>query len=252
MSKITIEGKQLFYSVKGKGEPLLFLHMSLSNHHQWKPLFSLDSKAKLVLVDLPGHGESDSIEGEISVPRLTKIMAQFITDLALDRIIPVGHSLGGAIALQLALDHPHLLKGLILLGTGAKLGVYPAILKGLQIDFEAGVGLVVGQMCFAKGANPQTVESVVSECLQCEPTVGYADLVACNNFDVRDRLGEIDVPTLVVVGEEDQLTPVKWAQFLSERIPNADLRIIKNAGHMVMVEQPSDLIDTIRTFLNSL
>ncbi len=252
MPTIPIDGTKIYYELEGEGVPLLLIHMSLCNLRQWAQQRVLGSQTKLLLVDLPGHGNSEQLEGEISIPRLANIIAQLVTKLGFEAVVPVGHSLGGAIAIQLALDYQQLLKGLILIGTGAKLGVYPEILEGIQDHFEEGVELVVSQLGFAKEASPKLIELATTECLRCEPIIGHTDFVACNAFDERARIHEISVPTLVVVGDEDQLTPVKWAQYLADKIPKAELKVITHAGHMVMFEQPNELNREIQTFLRKL
>ncbi|MFX1581501.1 MAG: alpha/beta fold hydrolase [Promethearchaeota archaeon] len=228
------------------------IHGSLYRHRLWDQQYSLANEARLILLDLPGHGGSDPLEGEITVPYFATIVAQFIQELGMERVVPVGHSLGGAITLQLALDFPELLQGLILIGTGAKLGVLPAILQGLKTDFKTGIDLAIGHLAFAPGADSKLVELSKTECQSCDPDVGYADFVACNQFDIREKVQTIEVPTLVIVGQEDQMTPVKWSQFLADTIPNAELCVIEQAGHLVMLEQPFKVNQAISAFLKTL
>ena len=252
MSTITISGKQVYYETRGEGIPLIMIHGSLCRHHIWQNQRPLADQAQLVLLDLPGHGKSDPLDGAITVSRLANTVAHVVEELMLGEVVPVGHSLGGAIAIQLALNHPNLIKGLILVGTGAKLGVLPAILEGLQTDFQAAINLSIGQLGFAPKVESKIIKQIKSECLSCDPRIGYLDFVACNDFDVRNRIQEIKAPTLVLVGNDDQLTPVKWSQFLVNHIPISTLQIIKDAGHFVMAEQPSQLNAAISSFLKTL
>jgi pimeloyl-ACP methyl ester carboxylesterase len=205
-----------------------------------------------VLLDLPGHGSSDALDGEITIHRFSQILARFIQELELQKIVTVGHSLGGAISLQLALDYPDLVSGLILVGTGAKLGVLPATLEGLRTDFPTGVDLVITQMGFASQTDPNQVTAIKEEAKRCDPRVGYADFLACSQFDVRDRIQEIQLPTLVLVGDQDQLTPVKWSRWLKANIEKAKLEIIEQAGHYVMVEQPVQVNQAITSFIQKI
>lgn len=244
-----IDGKGIYYQSHGQGTPLVMIHGSLSSHRLWDLQRPLAVKFKLILIDLPGHGQSDSLEGEITVSRIAQILAQLIKELNLNSVVLMGHSLGGAIALHLTLDYVNLSQNLILVGTGAKLGVLPAILEGLQTNYQEGIDLTIGQLGFAPNADPVLIERSKRECLKCPQPVGYTDFVACNNFDVRNRLGEIRVPTLILVGDQDQLTPVKWSRFLAEHIQDAELKVIKNAGHMVMLEQARLVNAAVTTFL---
>ncbi len=252
MTYITLSGKQINYEDLGDGLPLVMIHGSLCRHRLWDQQRALSKEARLILLDLPGHGESDPLEGAITIPRFANIVAQLIHALGIEWMVPVGHSLGGAIALQLALDFPDLLQGLILIGTGAKLGVLPAILEGLKTDFQTGIDLTIGHLAFAPGADPKLVELSKVEFQSCNPDVGYADFVACNQFDIREQVQAIEVPTLVIVGREDQLTPVKWSKFLADSMPTAELCIIEQAGHLVMLEQPLKVNQVISAFLNTL
>ncbi|MFX0077866.1 MAG: alpha/beta fold hydrolase [Candidatus Hermodarchaeota archaeon] len=246
----TINGKQVYYDIQGQGTPILMIHGSMSTHRVWYKQRILAKKYALLFLDLPGHGQSEPLEGDITVQRFAGIVAQLINKMGHKGVFVMGHSLGGAITLQLALDHASLLDGLVLVGTGAKLGVLPAILEGLRTNYQGGIELATGQMAFAEGADLALVERCKEECLQCPQEVGYNDFVACNNFDVRVRLSEIQVPSLVVVGDEDKLTPVKWSQYLADHLRNATLTIIEQAGHMVMLEQPEKLNQAIDAFLS--
>ncbi|MFX1319800.1 MAG: alpha/beta fold hydrolase [Promethearchaeota archaeon] len=252
MSSIIIDGKEIFYEILGSGPSLLMIHGSFSTHHLWDKQHPLAKHVQLVLLDLPGHGASDSLDGEITVQRFAQLLTRFIEKLDLQQAVPVGHSLGGAIALQLALDYPSLLGGLVLVGTGAKLGVTPTTLEGLRTDFSTGVDLVIGQMGFASEADPRQVTLVKEEAKGCNPKIGYADFFACSQFDIRDRIQEIQVPTLVLVGDQDQLTPLKWSKWLATNIEKAELEIIEQAGHYVMVEQPVQVNQAIASFIHKI
>ena len=82
-------------------------------------------------------------------------------------------------------------------------------------------------------------------------SVLHGDFLACDGFDVMDRLGAIDRPALVIVGEDDHMTPVKYARFLADHLPRAQLNVIPAAGHMVMLEQPAAVEDALRVWLDS-
>lgn len=158
--------------------------------------------------------------------------------------------MGGAIAQQFALDHGSEVDRLILVGTGARLRVLPSFLEGLLNDFESTVEMILGY-AYAEGVDQELVDLGRGELLANAPAVPHGDLVACDNFDVMDRLGEIRCPTLIICGEEDQLTPPKYCQFLQEHIANAMLTIIPGAGHMVMLEQPEQVSVAIEGFLKT-
>lgn len=252
MSSLVIRGKKIFYESVGEGLPIVFIHGSMGNHVSWEFQKQLSEKYRLVLLDLPGHGESDPLDEENSVKLYADYVAEFVRGLGIEKMVVVGHSLGGAICIQLALDYPDLLRAIVLVGTGAKLGVLPTILEALRTNFEESIELAIGGMAFAENANPELIEMAKNECLKCKQQVGYSDFAACNNFDVRERISEINIPTLIIVGAEDKLTPVKWSQYLNEKISNSSLKIIESAGHMVMIEQPEELNQAMLTFITGL
>ena len=84
------------------------------------------------------------------------------------------------------------------------------------------------------------------------PSVMHGDFLACNAFDIMESLPKIRVPTLVICGQDDQLTPARYSQHLADQIPKAQLKIISEAGHMVMLEQPQAVADELSAFLATL
>jgi len=110
----------------------------------------------------------------------------------------------------------------------------------------------IGQYAFSSAASPAMRERFVLMTRQCAPPIIFNDFKACDHFDIRSRLPEIRLPTLVLCGEEDQLTPVKHSRYLNENMRNSRLVLIPQAGHMVMAEQPGMLNNAIESFLGAL
>jgi pimeloyl-ACP methyl ester carboxylesterase len=140
--------------------------------------------------------------------------------------------------------------GLLLVATGARLRVAPAILEGIGSDFEGTVQLIT-RFAWSPDTAPPLTELGRQALREAGPDVLWADFMACDRFDVMERLGEIEVPTLVIAGSADQLTPVKYARFLNEHIPGVCLVTIEDAGHMVMLEQPAEVAKAVGEFLLS-
>ncbi len=158
--------------------------------------------------------------------------------------------MGGAISQTLALDNPERVLGLGLVGTGARLRVLPAILEGTLQDFATTAHLVT-EAEFAAHADARLMQLSEKQLLECSPQVVHDDFAACNEFDVMARVAGIAVPTLVICGKDDRMTPVKYAEFLSARIPGARLDLIDGAGHLVMVEQPEAVSRALREWISS-
>ena len=175
------------------------------------------------------------------------MVVEFMTALALESPTVVGHSMGGAIALDLALRYGDRLGGLVLVGTGARLRVMPSLLEGLRGEFESTVDLLCRYL-YGPLASEEMVRLGREEMLAIGPEVLLGDYLACDRFDVTSRLDEVRLPTLVICGEEDQLTPLNYSQFLVDHIQGARLVTIPEAGHMVMLEKPRETTDAMAGF----
>ncbi len=216
---------------------LVFIHGSGGSGALWAYQAQYFSQAyHVVAVDLPGHGRNRG-EPINTIPGLAEFVISEILRLGLASPIVAGHSLGSAIALQLALDHAEALSALVVVGGGARLKVLPSIREGILTNHDAAVESMASY-AFAKGASKAVVDRAATEMRKVSAETLLADLDACNNFDVMQRLGGIQLPTLAIVGQEDFMTPVKYSEFLKAGIPGANLEVIPNAGHMVMIEQP--------------
>ena len=201
----------------------------------------------LYALDLPGHGRSRG-EGRSSIADYTEFLSSFLEALDLMHTTLVGHSMGGAIAQHFAITHSSAVDRLILVGTGARLRVLPSFLGGLLDDFESTVEMGLGY-AYSAEASQELVDLARQEWLANAPAVLHGDFLACDRFDVMDKLEEVCCPALVICGEEDQLTPVKYSRFLAERIVDATLAVIPAAGHMVMLEQPEQVNSAMQGFL---
>lgn len=245
-----VGGGRLFYVLSRgpEGAPVLvLLHGSGGSHLHWPAGLRRVEGAAVYALDLPGHGRSAGRARE-RVGDYAAVVAGFLDAVAIDRAVVVGHSLGGAIAMALALGFPERVAGLVLVGTGARLRVTPAILDSIREDLERAVD-VIAQFAWGPGADRELVRREREMMLEAGPDVLYADFVACDTFDVMARLGEIVVPALVVVGDADRLTPVKYARYLADHIPQAELVVLEGAGHMVALERPSEVAEAVESFV---
>lgn len=232
-----------------KGRPyVLFIHGAGGGQHIWiyqKGFFKKEFNP--VLLDLPGHGASEG-DGESEIGKYAEHVYGFIKDLGLPKVFLVGHSMGGAIVQTMALKYPEAIKGIILVGTGARLRVLPMILNGIREDFEKTVRLI-NEMHFSRKVSQDLLAKSLESMLKVRPEILYGDYLACDRFDMMKEVEKIDLPTLILCGDEDQLTPVKYSQFLRDRIRGSRLEVLFGAGHMVMMESPEAFNEKIREFI---
>ncbi len=233
----------------GAAPPLVLLHGAGGSAEHWPPEIRSLPGRRVLAVDLPGHGAAPGA-GERSVAAYARAVADLLGRRGAAPAVVVGHSLGGAIALALALDFPALVAGLVLVGTGARLRVSPAILEAAATpDSLAGTARIVAGWSFGPGVATAAVEELARRLAATAPGLLHGDFAACDAFDAMDRLGEIRVPTLVVCGTEDRLTPPKYSAVLAQRIAGARLESIADAGHMAMLEDPAAVAAAISAFL---
>jgi pimeloyl-ACP methyl ester carboxylesterase len=248
------QGQSIYYTEHVRGPaaraPLILIHGAGGTHLHWPSELRRLEAAAVYALDLPGHGKSGGAASSSVADKAAAVLA-VLDDARRPRAVLGGHSMGSAIALTLALTHPERVAGLVLVGAGAKLRVAPEILERVEKDFAGVVSLIIDSM-FGSAAPARLKELARQRMLEVDPQVLLGDWRACNQFDVMERLGEITVPTLVVCGEEDRLTPPKYAQFLQARIAGAELRLMAGAGHMVMLEQPQAVVDCLTAFIGRL
>jgi pimeloyl-ACP methyl ester carboxylesterase len=192
-------------------------------------------------VDLPGHGAA-SPPGERTVTAYARRLLDLLDALGIARAAVGGHSMGGAIALTLALEAPDRVAGLLLVSTGARLRVAPAILAAAADPARSGeVGRLLAGSSFGTGA-PHGLRAALADGLAATPPgVLHGDFTACDAFDAMAGLGSVRAPARVVVGAEDRLTPPRYAAFLRERLPGSGLLVVPGAGHMVTWEAPGEV-----------
>jgi len=244
------EREKIYYtqtSGPAGGPHVVLIHGAGGNRLHWPGELRRLPSATVYTLDLPGHGRSEG-RGYEHIADYARAVRGFLDAVGIERAVVAGHSMGGAIAMTLALDHASCIAGLILIGTGARLRVAPEILEMIRTDFAGSVDLI-SRFAWSPQAPPDLVEIGRKSLQETDPGVVLGDFIACDCFDVMDQLGSIAAPTLLVTGSNDQMTPVKYARFLAESIPGADAVILDGAGHMVMLEQPEAVGDAVREFL---
>ena len=202
-------------------------------------------------LDLPGHGESPG-EGERRIEAYVARVIAWMDGLGIRQGVLVGHSMGGAIALTMALEFAPRLAALVLVGTGGRLRVNPSLLEATADEktYPRAVDLVM-RWAFSPQAPKRLVTLAHKRMAQVPHHVVHGDFGACDAYDVLDRLKDIEVPTLVICGREDKLTPLKYSRHLAEVIPDARIEVIDSAGHMAMLERPVEVQRAVKAFMDS-
>lgn len=228
---------------------LLFIHGAGGSSMLWPEQVSrLGERANTLALDLPGHGRSRG-PGRSKVSDYADAVVDFIGEAGAPRVVPVGLSMGGAITQQLLLDHPGVFPAAVLVSTGSKLRVLPQIFETIDKDF-AGFIKLMGKFSASPKTPPEVLKPVLDDTARCDPRVAYNDFTACDAFNVMPRLGEIDVPVLVVTGEDDMLTPCKYGEFIADNLKWSKRVHLADCGHMVPVEKPDELIEAISGFMD--
>jgi pimeloyl-ACP methyl ester carboxylesterase len=227
---------------------LVMLHGAGGSSQTWLSQVNLLPHAVNALaLDLPGHGETEG-----TIKETLREYGLWVTEI-LESVIgfPVflmGHSMGGAIALDSVISRPDLFEGLILAATGARLRVAPAFLEGLDRDFEGSVDTIIGY-AYAPGADPTMVREGAILMKAAGQHAVLGDFSASNRFDRRGDLSSVRTPCLIVCGDRDQLTPPSLSEYLQTSIQGSELKILPGAGHMVMIERFKEFNQAVMAFI---
>ncbi len=241
---------------RGRGEAILFLHPIIGTSDYWAPqLRALSDQFRCIAVDSPGYRDS-SIAEEPMVEAATEQLIALLDHLEIERAHVVGLSLGGMQAQHAALHHPTRFDRVVLADTSAAFGADPdEWLAGWLSPLDEGgsVADVVGSAANAIVHQPLAPETrlALTESAGAIPGCAFEQasrVIAGHNL--ADRLGQIQHPCLVVVGEHDGETPLEYSHDLVAAIPNAALDVIPGVGHLSSLEDPERFNAAVRSFLS--
>ncbi len=228
---------------------IIFVHGAGGSAATWfMQLKGLSNDFHIIALELNGHGKSpdrlddDTIESYLT--DINGIVKQY------EKPVLAGHSMGGALSQLYALRHPEKISGIILISTGAKLRVAPLIFDMLENNFEGYID-AAGSYMFYEETSTELIEASKNEIRKCKPSIINRDFTACNGFDIMESISEISLPSLILVGEQDLMTPMKYSNYLHEKLQNSTLHVIENAGHSVMLEQPGQFNTYIKEWMNA-
>ena len=250
MPNVVINGTVYHYAAKmPKKDPecaIVFVHGAGGSHTHWTPqVVGLGDKYLTIAIDLPGHGKSGG-QASNKLEEYTDFVYNFGRHVLGSSFYLAGHSMGGAITMDFALNYADELQGMILIGTGARLRVAPVMLE----TFASGQKFPqMIDYAYGPAASAAMLKAARQEMEATDAAVYYKDFQACDQFDIMDRLHLIRNSCLIIGAAQDKLTPAKYSLFLAEKINSSKVTIIENAGHMMMLEKPQEVNIIIEKFI---
>jgi pimeloyl-ACP methyl ester carboxylesterase len=240
---------------------VVLIHGAGGDHLYWPAEFRRIPGYRILVPDLPGHGRFSG-SGRQSIWAYAAQLVFFLEELGLSQAVFIGHSMGGCIVLALGLEHSRNVTAMGLISTGAHIDIPAEIIENTAspATFPLAVS-ALGALIFSPYTNHKLVERGISQLSKTRPGVLYGDLLACQTFDIVDRVHEIQSPALVMCGSEDKLAPTHYSQFLASQLGSGGkdregsfrtrLEIIPSAGHAVILEQPQVVKTCLVPFLKS-
>ncbi len=239
-----------------RGRTIVFVHGAGSNGHTWhRQIEAFGGKHSPIALCLPGHGRSAGVEGLRTVHDYADFVAAFLDALKIKSAVILGHSMGGAIAMDLGLRHAARVDALILSCTAPKFNVTPDRIEGLR-------AITMGrapQAFNTDGYSPKTAKENFDviregwmEHIKTDPRVRYTYILACAQVYLREAIAKIDKPALVLAGADDKGTTPADAEFIASKIRGATTKIIADAGHYIPRERPAEYNAAIEQFVDGL
>lgn len=246
-----VKGKKIFYVEEGTGTPVLYIHGNLGSHKWYSEVMSIEG-ARVIALDLPNFGFSDRIDSfEIDV--YADYVKGFIEAMGLDTPWVLGHSLGGAVAISLAIRYQECVRGLVLVDSASIKGLktpeesYPVIEL-----YKVNYSLLKKALCaIMPGVNDRGRQSELVDCallMSKEAYVGHGR--ALTSFDYSDRTMRLDIPVLFIYGEQDILITREMAEE-TVAVLGGSVHILEGIGHSPQVENPTVFRTIIKDFIQT-
>lgn len=231
---------------------VILLHGAGGNHLSWPPELRRLSGQRIYALDLPGHGKSDGI-GRQSISDYASCVLAFMDELKLRKAVLVGHSMGGGIALEFAACYPQRTLGVAILSAGPLLRVSTELLEKTSTPATFPLAIkAIGELAFSPQVEPRLKENALGRMSQIRSSVLHGDFIACDAFDITDRLEAIAAPLLIISGSEDRMVAPHYSQAIHQKISNSLLHTVNDAGHMVMLENPQAVANILQFFLSQI
>ena len=235
----------------GAAPTLVFCHGAGGNERSFDELLAeLPTSRAFLVPSLPGRlGSEGPPLG--SVAEMVRFVLAAAAAAGVEAPLFVGHSLGGAVALEAALQAPERVAGLALFATGARLRVHPTILEAHAHAAERGERVPL-TLAWRADTDAGLVARCEARRAETPPETTLADWRAADGFDRMDALAEVRAPALLVGGEEDALTPPKYMQYLDRHLAESELHLLPRAGHMLPHERAAEVAELLERFASGL
>lgn len=241
------------YREAGQGPALILVHGLGSSADVWRDSLLLLARGyRVIALDLPGYGKSDKPRADYSVQYYARTLHEFIRALGVKKVALAGNSLGGWIAALTALEHPEEVSHLILVDSaGLRRDTMPAV------SINPATKEQMRALLLALFADRSFVtEAIVNEQWEYRKEIRATVQATLDSWKTSpplldDLLKQLTVPTLIVWGRQDTLTPLDMAERFAKGIPGAKLVVIENAGHLPQVEQPGAFYRAVKGFVRS-
>jgi pimeloyl-ACP methyl ester carboxylesterase len=257
LPKIHINNIDLYYETSGQGKPILLIHGLGSSTRDWEfQTTAFAANYRVLSFDVRGHGQSDKPPGPYTIPMFTADTAELLRTLETGPADIVGISMGGMIALQLAIDEPDLVRSLVIVNSGAELVVrslrdrFNVLQRSLltQIFGMRKIGEFLAGRLFPKPEQGTLRLQFVERWAENDRRAYMESFRGCLGWSVSDQLHKIQCPTLVVVSDEDY-TPVSMKESLTAKLQDGRLVVIEDARHAVTAERPEAFNKVVLDFL---
>jgi pimeloyl-ACP methyl ester carboxylesterase len=265
---------EIEYDSAGDGTPVVLVHGNYASSRWWKPLFDRrPAGIRLIAPSTRGCGQSQRTATGYDLPTLASDLRRLLTALEVRRIHLVGHSLGGAIAMQYAVDWPDDVATLMLVAPAPTTGLEPmrqsdsrlgrmlrlapthAPASLATLDAMVRIGRVTGanrrllresiDAMLACRIDPAQFDALVEDALAIEPEANLGFLQALDRWNVRERLATLTVPTLVLWGDKDPIVPRSSVEQTAADIPSSRLVVWEDAGHSPMYSRPDQFAELL-------
>jgi 3-oxoadipate enol-lactonase len=257
----TINGLDIHHEIQGEGPPIVFVHGLGATSNVWHAQrMTLSKYCQVIVYDRSGSGRSQKARDGYSIDAWTDELAGLLDHLAVPSAVVVGHSLGSMVAQRFAGKYPQRTKALVLAGAEAELGAEEkkALTERARTIEVHGLMAVVGPWLTAvlsaatREANPALAGLAREMFLSNDATTYARHCLALRDGDVRSDHARIVCPTLLMIGDQDLVTPLSWQRQIAAGIANSRIHIIPNTAHMTMLESPAAFNTVLLDFLAAL